>query len=28
MYESMGFRRGEDLVFENDFRLLSYELSL
>jgi ribosomal protein S18 acetylase RimI-like enzyme len=28
LYESMGFRRGEDLVFEDGFRLRTYELTL
>jgi ribosomal protein S18 acetylase RimI-like enzyme len=28
LYESMGFRRGEDLVFDDGFRLKTYELTL
>jgi ribosomal protein S18 acetylase RimI-like enzyme len=28
LYESMGFRRGEDTVFDDGFRLRSYELRL
>ena len=28
MYESMGFRRGPDRVYDDGFRLLSYELPL
>src|SRR5688500_10906290 len=28
LYESMGFRRGPDLVFDDDFRLRVYELPL
>jgi ribosomal protein S18 acetylase RimI-like enzyme len=28
LYESMGFRRGPDQVFEDGFRLLTYELEL
>lgn len=28
LYESMGFIRGEDLVFDDGFRLRTYELSL
>jgi ribosomal protein S18 acetylase RimI-like enzyme len=28
LYESMGFRRGPDLVFDDGFRLRTYELSL
>jgi ribosomal protein S18 acetylase RimI-like enzyme len=28
LYESMGFRRGDDLVYDDDFRLRWYELAL
>jgi len=28
LYESMGFRRGPDQVYDDGFRLLSYELGL
>jgi hypothetical protein len=28
LYEAMGFRRGPDQVFDDGFRLLTYELAL
>jgi ribosomal protein S18 acetylase RimI-like enzyme len=28
LYESMGFRRGPDQVFDDEFRLRTYELEL
>ncbi|MGH2738753.1 MAG: GNAT family N-acetyltransferase [Actinomycetota bacterium] len=28
LYESMGYRRGDDLVFDDGFRLRAYELAL